>query len=66
MAKTPETPADELRRIRLRLDYSQEQMARALDILVRRYQRLEAGGTADVPSRIMDAARALLKKGADS
>jgi transcriptional regulator with XRE-family HTH domain len=58
----PPSPASELERIRLRLDLSQEDMARALGLRLRTYQRYEKGETSKVPYDVVERAKGLKKK----
>jgi transcriptional regulator with XRE-family HTH domain len=58
------TAAAVLRRIRLRLDLSQQEMAEALRVSARTYQRYELGESRKVPSDVVDGARALETKAA--
>lgn len=58
--REPSPEGRELRRIREeRLDYSQEEMARALEIRVRRLQCYESGETQKVPASLMKKAEKL-------
>jgi transcriptional regulator with XRE-family HTH domain len=59
----PFSAAEELKKQRLRLDYSQEEMARALGLTLRTYQRYESGETAKVSFDIVEKAKRL-KRGA--
>lgn len=61
--REPSPEGVELRRIREeRLDYSQDEMAKALDIRLRRLQCYESGETQKVPAPLMDRARKLKRK----
>lgn len=62
--RTPSKEGRELRALRIALDYSQDEMAYALNIRVRRLQLYEGGGTQRVPAAVLDRARTLKKKSA--